>query len=315
MDATLSTEPARLLRHASKYHRLLRHRLAVPRSLANPVMRGLKHICNPSETAERRRAARDIGAPDEAGRALARDGYVTFDRDTFPDLQRALANYADRLEAVISDAEARSLDVSANKTFLITVLRDEAFFEFPEILEFAISRPVLELTTRYFGRAPLLTAVSLWWNPPNTTMQQSQLFHCDGEDARQLKFLFNVSEVTHDSGPFTLIPAGMSEHIRTTRNVVAGNKVEDRIIEAAGGMSDCVTVTGAPGEGACVDACRLLHYGSRGNTKTRVMLMLRYNDHLAPNVDIPDWHMRAGELTGPLDNLQRLALGLKAPHQ
>ncbi len=312
MDATISAQPARLLRHASRYHRLLRHHLAVPRRLANPVMRGLKHMCNPSETVKRTRIAREIGPPDEAGRALARDGYVTFARDTFPHLQRALAKYGDKLQAVIADAEKRSLNATANKTFLITVLRDEAFYEFPEILEFAISRPVLEMTTRYFGRSPVLTAVSLWWNPPNTTLQQSQLFHCDGEDARQLKFLFNVTEVTPESGPFTLIPAGMSEHIRTNNNVVAGKKVEDRVVEAAGGMSECVTVTGAPGEGACVDACRLLHYGSRGNTRTRVMLMLRYNDHLAPNVDIPDWHLRAGELTGPLDNLQRLALGLKA---
>ena len=314
MDATISVEPARFLRHASKYHRLLRHRLAVPRHLANSVLRGFKHICNPSELAERVRLARDIGAPDETDRALARDGYVTFKRDAFPDLQLALEKYADQLKDVISDAEARSLNVSANKTFLITVLRDEAFFEFSEILEFAISRPVLEMTTRYFGRVPLLTAVSLWWNPPNTTLQQSQLFHCDGEDARQLKFLFNVTDVTPESGPFTLIPAGMSEHIRTTQNVVAGNKIEDRVIEAAGGLSECVSVTGKAGEGACVDACRLLHYGSRGNTRTRVMLMLRYNDHLAPNVDIPDWHLRASELTGQLDDLQRLALGLKARH-
>lgn len=314
MDATISTEPARLFRRAARYHRILRHRLAVPRSVANPIMRGLKHIYNPSETAERTDMARGMGTPDAAGQALARDGYVTFARDAFPDLQRALAKHSDRLKAVISDAEQRSLNASANKSFLITVLRDEAFFEFPEILQFAISRPVLELTARYFGRAPLLTAVSLWWNPPNTTQHQSQLFHCDGEDARQLKFLFNVTDVTPESGPFTLIPAGMSEHIRTTRNVVAGNKVDDQVIEAAGGMADCVTVTGEAGEGACVDACRLLHYGSRGNTATRVMLMLRYNDHLAPNVDVPDWHLRAGELTGQFDDLQRLALGLKATH-
>ena len=311
MTTTIAVPPARHLRQASMYHRFIRHRLALPRQVANPVVRGLKHILNPAETAERTRIARELGAPDETGLALARDGYVTFERGRFPQLQEALAEYTDKFMAVIAAASEQHLNESANKEFLINALLNEQFHDFPKVLEFAVSRPVLELATRYLGRVPLLTAVSLWWNPPNSSLQQSQLFHCDGEDARQLKFLFNVSEVTPESGPFTLIPAGMSEHLRTNQNIEAGNKVKDRVIENAGGMSECVTVTGPPGEGACVDACRLLHYGSRGNTKTRVMLMLRYNDHLAPNVDIPNWHLRAGELNGPLDGMQQLALGLK----
>ena len=313
MDTTIPVPLARHLRQASRYHRFIRHRLALPRQMANSVVRGLKHILNPGETAERTRIARELGSPDKSGRALARDGYVTFKCGEFPNLQSALADYTDDFMAVISRAEATRMNESANKRFLINALRSEDFHDYPKILEFAVSRPVLDLATRYLGRVPLLTAISLWWNPPNTSLQQSQLFHCDGEDARQLKFLFNVSEVTGESGPFTLIPAGMSEHIRTNQNIQAGNKVDDRVIETAGGMSECVTVTGAPGDGACVDTCRLLHYGSRGNTKTRVMIMLRYNDHLAPNVDIPEWHLRAGELSGQLDDVQRLALGLKAP--
>ena len=75
---------------------------------------------------------------------------------------------------------------------------------------------------------------------------------------------------------------------------------------------ECVSLTGQPGEGGCVDTCRCLHFGSRGNTKPRVMLMLRFNDHLAPNVDVPDWHLRAGELPEGLNELQKLVLGLRS---
>lgn len=311
MNADAPVRPARLLRNASEYHRLLRKGLAVPRRFANPVIRGLKHLHNPAEKAERTRAATELGAPDDAGRQLARDGYVTFPRETFPALKHALAEHTARLAALVAGAEADNLNKTANKDFLTTLLHNEQFYQLPEFLEFAISRPILELTARYFGRVPLLTAVSLWWSPPNASVKQSQLFHCDGEDERQLKFLFNITEVTPESGPFTLIPAGMSEHIRTTRNVVAGDKVADKVIDAAGAVPDCVTMTGAPGDGACVDTCRLLHFGSRGNSTTRVVLMLRFNDHLAPNVDMPNWHLRARELKVPLNELQRMALGIK----
>lgn len=303
--------PIRLVRNASAYHRMLRHRFAVPRRIVNPAIRSLKHLWNPTEKAKRVRLAQKIGAGSETDLKLAEDGFVVFGRDVFPDFLRALDEHREDLDARVLRAERLALADTGNKSMLTTVAGDNDMFDMPALMSFVISRPIVEMTTRYFGRVPLLTAVSLWWSRPNDTLQQSQLFHCDGEDARQLKFMFFVSEVTADHGPFTLLPGGASDRIKAARRIVA-NKVEDSEIEAHGEMENCITLTGQPGEGACIDTCRCLHYGSRGNTKARLVLMLRFNDHLAPNVDIPDWHLRAGELGGGLDDMQKLVLGIES---
>lgn len=310
-DITDSPRPIRLMRNASAYHRFLRHRAGVPRKLADAAVRGLKRMVNPSEGSRRKQMATRAGPGGEPDARLAEDGYVLFDRSTFPELQQALDRHRGDIEAVIHRAEERSLNLSANKTMLTTVIANNGFFECPDLFAFAVSHPVIDLATRYFGGVPLLTACSLWWSPPNDTVQQSQLFHCDGEDRRQLKFFFNVSEVTEEHGPFTLLPGGLSDRIRERRNIVAG-KVADEVLEAEGALDKCLVLTGAPGEGACVDTCRCLHYGSRGNSKTRVVLMLRFNDYLAPNVDMPDWHLGAGEIIDGLDDLQKLVLGIEA---
>lgn len=304
-------KPIRLVRNASAYHRLLRHRFAAPRRIVNPIIRGLKHLWNPGEAAKRRRLAETVEAPNARDRMLAQDGRVMFEHDAFPELCEALERHGDAIDDLVRQAEERAMHHSANKSMLMTVARDNQLFDMPDLMRFVLSDPILDLSTKYFGRVPLLTAVSIWWSPPNDTLQQSQLFHCDGEDARQLKFLFVVKEVTTDHGPFTVMSAQVSERIKAARGIVA-SKVDDSVIEEFDAWKECVSLTGKPGAGACVDTCRCLHYGSRGNTKPRVMLMLRFNDHLAPNVNVPDWHLRAGELPGGLNELQKLVLGLKS---
>ena len=303
-------QPTRLMRNASAYHRMLRHRFAMPRRLVNPAIRGLKHLVNPSQTGKRTEMAKLVGPGGAADRQLATEGYVLFDRDALPELQRALDVHRGDLLSLVRAAEERAMNKTANKQMLTTVVRNDGFFDLPAIMEFVLSRPIIDLATRYFGRVPLLTSVSLWWSPPNDSMQQSQLYHCDGEDARQLKFFFNVSDVTEEQGPFTLLPGGISDRIRAAKGIVA-RKVRDEEIDEFDGESEKLVLTGKAGEGACVDTCRCLHYGSRGNSKARIVLMLRFNDHLAPNVDIPDWHSRAAEYPGGLDDLQKLVLGLQ----
>lgn len=299
--------PIRLMRNASVYHRLLRHKFSVPRKLVNPAIRSLKHLVNPSERATRTRLARGLAGSSAADKSLAENGYVLFGPEDLPLLGAALDNHQDELWGRIRKAGDGA---DANKSMLRTVVSDNGFFDMPDLMRFAISRPIAELATRYFGRVPLLTAYSLWWSPPNDSLKQSQLYHCDGEDARQLKFFFNLTEVTPENGPFTLLPGDVSDRIKAANGIDAG-KVTDEEIAASGGAGSELVLTGPRGAGACVDTCRCLHFGSRGNTKDRVVLMMRFNDHLAPNVDMPDWHLRAGELAGELDDVQKLMLGIQ----
>ena len=302
--------PTRLMRNATTYHQLLRHRFAVPRRLVNPAIRSLKYLLNPSEKALRKRYADSLPAAGATDRTLAEEGYVLFEPGALPGLLEAIDRYRREWTVRIAQAEADAVRDEVNKSMLVTVVPDTDFFDYPELMEFAISPAIVELASRYLGRVPLLTALSLWWSPPNDLLQQSQLYHCDGEDRRQLKFFFNVDEVGMESGPFTLLSAPVSDRVRAARSIVA-NKVSDDEIEAAGALDRQIVVTGPPGAGACVDTCRCLHFGSRGNTVPRVVIMLRFNDILAPNVDMPDWHLRAHELGRELDDIQKLVLGIR----
>lgn len=304
-------QPIRLMRNASTYNEMLRRKFSVPRKIVNPAISGLKHALNPSEKAVRTRLAHSIGKPDENLDALREDGFVLYKPGDLPDFQEALEKHRPEIDERIRLAGEDPARASANKSMLHTIIANNGFFDFPGIMRFAISRPIVELATHYFGRVPLLTACSLWWSPPNDSLQQSQLFHCDGEDTQQLKFFFNINEVTPECGPFTLLPAGVSDRVRAKGKIVAG-KVEDEKIKALSAWDDQIVLTGPTGAGACVDTCRCLHYGSRGNDKPRAVLMMRFNDHLAPNVNVPDWHLRAGEMKDELDDLQKLVLGIRA---
>lgn len=301
--------PIRQIRNTRTFYRFLFRKLGLPQPLCTAIVKGLKYAWNPAQIALRRRAAHGVVANAEIDHLKAK-GYLLFDPQRFRGTDAAMS----KVEEIFAASDVANGEFSdRNKDFLITIAENEEFLKWPQVFEFAASRDLLDIATRYFGRVPMLSNIAIWWSPPNDSLQQSQMFHSDRADSSILKFFFNVRDITQDMGPFHMIGADVSDRLRRDINYDKrkSSRVTDEEIAAHGAMEHCMSLEGQRCTGACVDTFRCLHYGSRGNKKGRLVLMVRFSDCLAPYADIPDWHAGLMAADYALDGVQRLALGLR----
>jgi len=156
---------------------------------------------------------------------------------------------------------------------------------------------------------PLLAGASLLVSPPNQTVRSSQLFHIDDEETRQVKLFLNVTETGTEQGPFTFLPADVSSRIRAATGQDRG-RMSDARIESAGGEDHAQRLTGPPGRGLLIDTSRCLHFGSRANSRERLLLALQYFRFEAPAESKARFRTPPA-FANELDPLERLVLGLR----
>lgn len=300
----------RQLKDAPRLHRILHKNLHFPRSAADIVVRGVKLAINPRQAAVRRRVAEEVRASGADTPWISEDdGYLLFCRDQFAGAADALAAASDLFAERARHGAVEDVQRTANKRFLLSIVAREEFLKHPEILSFMISRPIIDLASRYFGSVPVLSSASLLWTPPNDSLEKSQLFHLDGEDDRQLKLFLNVSDVMEDAGPLTFLPAKISAQVMRRLRYDHG-RLTDSYIENAGGTGSYVRITGPAGSGVVLDTSRCLHFGSRNNSVGRLILMFQYTSFYAPKARAPNWASGIEQTGLVLDEVQRLVLGL-----
>lgn len=163
-----------------------------------------------------------------------------------------------------------------NKPFLRNILRSEDLFEHPEILRVAMHDQLFGAVTRYLGQVPWMVNLHIWWTPPNSTVIRSQLWHYDHRDTRQAKIFINLNEVDEAAGPLHFISAATCQKVDNTIGYSQKDYTDEQIASCVA-PSDIQKATGPQGHGFVVDTARCLHYGSRGNTKDRLILMISYS--------------------------------------
>lgn len=196
---------------------------------------------------------------------------------------------ADQLAGIESwNAERQAKFRSGKQAFYRHLLNDDDLRRNPDLVEFALSGPLLGAVTRYLGMVPYLTRVDLVYSVSRGTDEkiESQLFHLDHEGLRQVKYFIYVYDVDEPEGPFTFLPADTSfrvvNDVRGWRNTHGRGNVESRryLDEEIAGVNaahDIVTVKGPAGAGVAVDTSRCLHLGSRVSPGAfRLVLYLQY---------------------------------------
>jgi hypothetical protein len=267
-------------------------RLKLPRAVVQPAIRGAKVAARPDQWLLRRRLGREIAEALDARRAIPRAlGYRLFGPP---------ARLADR-EALLHNRR---------KPFLLSILVGSDFLAHPELVRFMVSRPLLDVATAYLGSVPLLAGANLWWSPANDSARSSQLWHVDKEETSQVKVFLNVTDTGPEQGPFTFLPAPATERLRRALHYDAG-RLRDEDVEAAGEADRALRLVGPAGAGAFVDTSRCLHYGSRGNRRDRLVLLVQFFRFHAAAESNARFQVPP-ELPGlEPDPIQRLALGLR----
>ena len=298
------------LYEVSALHKMLSKKLFLPRSCADFIVRGLKHLRNPAQSGERKSAAFSIEANRGNTAELISSGHAKFVPANTELLDLALADAQDIFECRRNAGELDALRDNANKGYLVPILRNTDFFEHQDIFRFITSRALIDVATAYFGCVPLLSQVSLNWSPVTEIVTGSQYFHLDEEDDRQLKLFINVMQCSETGGPLTFISAPESTRLRKLLRHRRGRLPDQAVMEAGLGEAPLV-LTGPRGSGAWVDTSRCLHFGSRGNSTDRLMFFIQFTNHLAPKINVSHWHRGIDPWMENLDAIQKLALGVR----
>ncbi len=250
---------------------------------------------HPWEYYSRRKAAQRI-ATRPVGIAISQaEGFIRFDESDFqqvPDIVALCRQiYFDEKRGRV---KAPQKSTSKHKGYLIELLTDEDLVRYPQLVDFCLSRPVVDAVTRYLGTLPILRRVGLWLSFPAPVDGASRLFHLDPEDFTQVRMFLNVIDVAKPQGPLTFLPANVSEHVlqqlwrdEKTSGVRTPQlrRWTDQEIFTRSGSAPCVELVGPAGSGAFVDTSRCLHFGSRMDPESMHLVFqaqfLRYHFQLA----------------------------------
>jgi hypothetical protein len=288
---------------------LLFKRLRVPLPLVHGLLRGAKIASNPRRfRADHLNATPVIEGLAPEVRVSGALGYRIVEPDTLPGLDAVVARCQELGREARARDSASDLQRNPKKPFLRSILAGNEFVAHPDLVEFMLSHPVLDVATAYLGSVPLLAGANLWWSPVNESARSSQLFHIDAEDFRQLKLFINIEETREDQGPLVFLPADISRNV--LRKVgYRKRRIPDALVEQTAGKDATVTFVGPAGSSVFVDTARCLHYGSRENRRDRLVLSIQFLRFQAPCEATIPLRVSPNQLPFPLDSLQRLALG------
>ena len=304
------TKPVFVFRR--RVYLVLMNLLRLPRPAATSIVRGMAILLSPLQLKKR------MVGPQAARGALALKvsddaGYRLFEPNELPGTAELVAECRKLFDEYKSSGKLARRMGEVAKPFLVQVT-DSAIelMNRKPIREFLLSDAVINTAIGYMGRVPILSEVQLLWSPVNETSVKSQQYHFDTEDYRQLKIFVNIEDVTNESGPLTLVSSRQSEQIKALTGYGGGRRTRltDELVEANLGRGEQVSVTGPAGSGIVCDTSRCLHFGSRGNKRERLVLLIQFMDFFAPKVEPVDWSMAKPNPAPAADDLRRLVLNI-----
>jgi hypothetical protein len=171
--------------------------------------------------------------------------------------------------------------------------------------EFGLHPQVIATASKYLGTIPILTGVTLLVSPhvPGN-MAESQLFHCDYEDVRQVKVFVGCTDISAASGPLTAIPAAASRAIRG-RNRYRFGDANYRLADEAVTDEPRVAFCGPAGTAVFIDTSQCFHLGSRvaAEEPPRVVVQFQYLTPVAFDLFLRRPPYRHMATTTPLERL------------
>ena len=196
------------------------------------------------------------------------------------------AGKLDAMEAAIKFAqevrdERRSSPGKKKRDYNPTILEAKRYEDAPAFFDLILSDNVLQIASDYLGEIPVLMGVKLWCTPASDleNLKGSQMFHRDGKRwlLRRAKFLINMDDVDKDCGPFTFLPADVSQRVsESIGSMKDQSRVSDDLVYRVAKPSDNVSLIGPAGTAAVVDSSRCFHFGARVRRGERLMLQFHF---------------------------------------
>lgn len=155
-----------------------------------------------------------------------------------------------------------------------------------------------ETVLDYFDGCPRLWNVALNYSDVSDQASESQLWHFDYGDTKQLHFMVYFTDVELDCGPFTFFDASTSAQV--PRHPLVIERFTDDDLSRNYGINvsqRSIRLVGARGDVFAADPGRILHQGARCS-KSRLVMFITFTT--------PAPMSRGGRTT--MSNAQRVAL-------
>lgn len=163
---------------------------------------------------------------------------------------------------------------------------------------------VADAVNGYFDGRPFLWNVALNYSDPSQEVTDSQLWHFDYGDVRQLHVTLYFSDVDSQSGPFTFLPLELSEIIRRSPFMI--ERMTDQDLADQYGIDaqeSAVRLIGERGDVYFNDPGRLMHQGARC-CKPRLVMFVTFTS--------PSPMSRGGRKTISTEDRARIAAAYRA---
>lgn len=185
----------------------------------------------------------------------------------------------------LATADVAGKQADAHKAFLISLGEQRDWTLESPILQMALRPGIVAAAAAYLGMLPILQYANFMFSSyTGDELLKSQLYHCDSDEAEQIKVFVLCDEVTSATGPLTFLPASQSQVVRDRTAYRYKNRLTDQeVSDALGGLGSEVALVGSAGTMAFIDTSRCLHYGSRfqDHNAKRLVVMLQYVTPLA----------------------------------
>jgi hypothetical protein len=237
-----------------------------------------RHLQHPLRYATARRVARRQ-RPSAAVAIDPAAGFRLFPSGTFAEADE-LAAEAQRLLAALDGDPVSHRQGRGRKRFLINLLDRTTLTAAHPAVRLALRPDLLQAVVSYIGSVPVLRSVQIFYSGTlEKEPESSQLYHCDGDDTRQIKIFVLCSDVSSANGPLTILDAARSSRVRRATGYRFHARLSDAQVDAVvGGPAKPVEVVGPPGTLCLVDTSRCFHYGSRvePGAAPRLVTMIQY---------------------------------------
>ena len=162
---------------------------------------------------------------------------------------------------------------AAGKSFI------DVWDRFPEAAGDVFSRIVNDpelsaIVLRYFNGRPWLWHAGLNYSDPSQGLTDSQMWHFDYGDLRQLHIMVYLSKVDVNCGPFTFLRSELSDRVK--RHPLLIERLTDADMGDRYGIKlpgQATQLTGEPGDVFLNDPGRLMHQGARCSQPRLVMFI------------------------------------------
>ena len=257
--------------------------IGLPYRLLSGFAEMLDVLEQPQDYFRRRRAAKALLAGSRRREFMPRNsGFCRFSAGELAGFDRlteiAQEIYHEREQSIPTLKQDGALSPMA------LLLNSGDFDRWPEILEIALGRDLIEIVCDYLGAVPQLDNIDLWVSRPNVRPEGpygSQLFHLDKPDRHYLSIFLNVFDVGEENGPFSFFPAPETSEIcdqtAYVRHYYLGDgRLDDQVVFSASKKENMIGFVGSQGGGGMVDTSKCLHFGSRCEAGQRVLFVISF---------------------------------------